>query len=75
MPPNLLAVEAAPVAGADVALRAVDGELLRVDDLAADLDAAVAVAVLEPHLERQLEVLVLLLAAQEGVELRGPSVV
>src|SRR5262249_4809740 len=38
-----------------------------VGDAAADLHAAVPLAVLEADLERQLEVLVLLLAAQEGV--------
>src|SRR5262249_11807554 len=67
---ELLAVEAAPVLGADVALRPLDGELLPVEDLAADLHAAVALALLEPDLELHLEVLVRLLAAQERVELQ-----
>ena len=65
------AVEAAPVDVADIALRALDGEVLAVGDLAADLHAAVAFAVLEADLEGQLEILVLLLAAQERVELQA----
>src|SRR5262249_37071258 len=66
--PEVLAGQATPEALADVALRAADGVLLVVEDLAADLHAAVAGAVLEADLEGQLEVAVLLLAAQEGVE-------
>src|SRR5205823_11948947 len=65
---EVFAVEAAPVSRADVGLRAGDGELLHVVNPAADLHAAVALAALEPDLERQLEVAVLLLAAQERIE-------
>src|SRR5205807_421212 len=67
---EVLAVEAAPVDVADIALRALDGEMLAVENFAANLHAAVALSVLETDLKRQLEVLVLLLAAQEGVELQ-----
>src|SRR5260370_24994583 len=66
---EVLAVKTAPEDLADVALRAGHGKLLLVVDLAADLHAAVAIAVLEAYLERQLEVAVPLLAAQKGVEL------
>ncbi len=65
---ELLAVEAAPVRAAHVALRAADSKGLHVDDLAANLDAAVA-GLGHLDLERHFEVLVLFLAAQEGVEL------
>ena len=50
MPPGLRRT-GCPSRLADVALRAGDGELLRVEDLAADLHAAVALAVLEADLE------------------------
>src|SRR5262245_49523170 len=66
----VLAVEAAPVDLAHVALRAADGEGLLIDDLAADLHAAVG-ALGHLHLEDELEVLVLLLRAEEGVELEA----
>src|SRR5205823_3265097 len=68
---EVLAVEAAPVDLADVGLGTGDGVFLRIEDAAADLDAAVALAILETDLELQLEVAVGLLAAQEGVVLEG----
>src|SRR5262245_59590904 len=67
--PEMLAVEAAPIVFADVALRAFDGEVLVVENFAADLHAAVSFAFFEPDLEFQLEVLVFLVTAQKGVEL------
>src|SRR5262249_11970556 len=51
--------------------RASDGELFHVVDVAADLDAAVPLAVLQAHLALELEVAVLLFTAQEGVELQA----
>src|SRR5262249_60905794 len=48
---EVLAVEAAPENLADVALRAFPGQVLPLPDLAADLDAAVADAVLQAHLK------------------------
>src|SRR5439155_21748084 len=54
----------------DVALRTLDGEVFAVGNFAADLHAAVALAVLEADLKGQFKVLVFLLAAQEGVELQ-----
>src|SRR3954452_25556473 len=52
---------------ANLTLRALDAERPLIHHLRAELDAAVALAALEPYLELQLEVLVLCLAAQESV--------
>src|SRR5262249_39788487 len=67
---EILAVQAAPPALAHVTLGPGDGKAFHVVDLAADLHAAVARPALarELHQETQLEILVLFLAAQEGVE-------
>src|SRR5262249_55673793 len=70
---EVLPVQAAPVFSAHVTLGPLDGVLLRFEVLTADLDAAVAGPAVpdQPHLKFQLEILVLLLAAQEGVELQA----
>src|SRR6185437_256156 len=64
-----LAVQTAPVARANVALRPGHDEFLPIFELTANLHAAVADAVLETDLEGQFKIAVLLLAAKEGIVL------
>src|SRR6266852_7245499 len=75
----MLPIEAAPINVAHVALRSFDGQVLLIENLATNLDAAVAGPSF-PHqfdLKLQLKILVLFLAAKKSVEFqavwRGPD--
>src|SRR5262249_52980422 len=65
---EFLSIKAAPELLSDVTLRTFDPELLTIEDFTANLHTAVTFAVFQANLERQLEVLVFLFAAQEGIE-------